>query len=91
LRRRATFDSAARLRELDVLHDDGAPRWSAQFDDYEPVAQVPVAHRITLDVTTGASRVKISLRDLELNPELPPGIFQLRAPAAAGASGGEGG
>jgi hypothetical protein len=75
---------------LEVLDDSGEPRWKARFDDYEIVADFPVAHEITLDVAAGAARVAFSLRDVELNPDLPPDIFRLRAPASAGASEGEG-
>jgi len=91
LRRRAVFDTAARLRELVIFDGAGDPRWTARFEDYAPVSGVPFAHRIVLDVSTGASRVEISLRDVELNPDLPPGIFQLRAPVAGSAASRSGG
>ena len=91
VRRRVAFDATARLREFEVLGDDGALRWRARFGDYAPVDGIPVAHKIVLDVTTGDVHVEISLRDLELNPELPPDIFQLRAPSRNEALGGEGG
>jgi len=82
LQRRAVFDAAARLRELAVFDGSDVPRWTAWFDDYAAVSGVPFAHHIVLEVTAGASRVEISLRDVELNPELPPEIFRLRAPLA---------
>jgi hypothetical protein len=80
VQRRAAFDTAARLREFEVIDADGAVRWRAEFDDYAAVDGVAFAHRIVLDVAEGVTRVEISLRDVELNPELAPGIFQLRAP-----------
>jgi outer membrane lipoprotein-sorting protein len=88
-RGRAAFDAAARLREFEVVGDDGAVLWRAQFDDYAAIDGVAFAHTIVLDVTAGASHVEISLRDVELNPELPPGIFRLRAPAGTEALEGE--
>jgi len=91
LRRRAVFDTAAQLRELAIFDADGEPRWAARFEDYAPVSGVPFAHRIVLDVGAGGSRVEISLRDVELNPELPPGIFQLRPPVARSDSARSGG
>jgi hypothetical protein len=91
VRRRAAFDTAARLREFEVVGDDGAVLWRARFDDYAAVDGVPFAHAIVLDVTAGVTHVEISLRDVELNPELPPDIFRLRAPAGAGALEREGG
>ena len=91
VRQRAAFDTAARLREFEVVGDDGAVLWRARFDDYAAVDGIPFAHTIVLDVTAGTSHVEISLRDVELNPELPPGIFRLRAPAGTGGLEGEGG
>jgi hypothetical protein len=90
VRRRVAFDATARLREFEVLGDDGALRWRAQFGDHAPVDGVPFPHKIVLDVTAGGVHVEISLRDLELNPELPPDIFQLRAPSRKEALEGEG-
>jgi hypothetical protein len=91
LRGRAVFDAAGRLRELATFDGTGAPRWTARFDDYAPVSGVPFAHRIALDVAAGNSRAEITLRDVELNPELPAGIFQLRPPLAQGPSERSGG
>jgi hypothetical protein len=91
VRRRAAFDAASRLREFEVVGDDGTVRWRAQFGDYASVGGVPFAHTIVLDVTAGVTHVEISLRDVELNPELPPDIFRLRAPAGRGAFEKEGG
>lgn len=80
VRRRVAFDAAARLREFEVLDDDGAVRWRAQFDDYAAVDGASFAHSIVLDVAAGAAHVEISLRDVELNPDLPPGLFRIRPP-----------
>jgi outer membrane lipoprotein-sorting protein len=84
VRRRVTFDAASRLREFEVVGDDGAVLWRAQFGDYASIDGVSFAHEIVLDVTAGVAHVEISLRDVELNPELPPDIFRLRAPAGTG-------
>jgi hypothetical protein len=91
VRQGVAFDAAARLREFEVVGDDGAVLWRARFDDYAVVDGVPFAHAIVLDVTAGVTHVQISLRDVELNPELPPDIFRLRAPAGSGALEREGG
>jgi outer membrane lipoprotein-sorting protein len=91
VRQRVAFDAASRLREFEVVGDDGAALWRAEFGDYASIDGVPFAHAIVLDVTAGAAHVEISLRDVELNPELPPDIFRLRAPAEAGALEREGG
>jgi len=91
VRRRAAFDASARLREFEVVGDDGVVLWRAQFGDYASIGGVAFAHTIVLDVAAGVSHVEISLRDVELNPELPPELFQLRAPPGTGALEGEGG
>jgi len=59
-----------------------APQW-AQAD-----GDTAFAHSIVLDVAADGTHVEISLRDVELNPELPPGIFRIRAPAEATAPEG---
>jgi hypothetical protein len=77
VRRRVGFDPQGRLRRVEVLASDGALEWSAGFGSYEPVGGVPFAHEITLFVTEGRTRVRITLHDVELNPQLPDGIFNI--------------
>jgi len=91
VRQRVAFDAASRLREFEVVGDEGGVLWRAQFGDYASVGGVPFAHAIVLDVSAGVTHAEISLRDVELNPELPPDIFRLRAPAEEAAFDEEGG
>lgn len=89
---RATFDPAGSLRAFEVLDDSGAALWSAQFDEYRDVGGSPFAHSIGLDVRSGKTRAEISFRNVELNPDLQPGLFQLFPsregnPTGAGADG----
>ncbi len=89
---RVTFDSAGRLRALEVLDDFGAILWGAQFDEYRDVGGSPFAHSIDLAVRSGKTRAEISFRKVELNPDLPPGVFRLFPsregdPPGAGADG----
>lgn len=81
IRRRMAFDAAARLREFEVLDGVGDVLWRAQFDDYAPVGAVAFAHSIVLDIAAGNAHVEISLRDVELNPEISPEVFRIRPPA----------
>jgi hypothetical protein len=74
---RVTFDSAGRLRAFELLDDSGALLWAAQFDGYRDVGGSPFAHSIGLDVRSGKTRAEISFRKVELNPDLPPGLFRL--------------
>ena len=81
LRQRVAFDADARLRWIEVRDPAGELAWRARYDDYSPVDGTPFAHAISLDVSTGGTHAEISLRDLELNPELSVDVFRLR-PAA---------
>ena len=47
------------------------------------VGSVPFAHVITLHVARGDTRATIRLRDVELNPELPAGVWSIRPPRSA--------
>jgi hypothetical protein len=87
---RVTFDPAGRLRAFEALDDSGAVLWDAQFDEYRDVGGSPFAHSIGLDVRSGKTRAEISFRKVELNPDLPSGLFRLMPsregdPPAAGA------
>lgn len=88
-RRRLGFDAQGRLLRVEVLAEDGDVEWIAAFGDYAPVGGVPFAHAITLYVAQGDTRAEIRLRDVELNPELPAGVFSIRPPRSA-AFGGSG-
>jgi hypothetical protein len=91
VRRRVDFDAEGRLRWLEVFDTAGALAWRAEFDEYAPVGGEPFAHTVSLEVSAGQTRAKISLRDVELNPELPPDIFRLRAPGRSDAQPDGGG
>ena len=82
-RRRLGFDAQGRLLRVEVLAPDGEPEWTAEFGAYAPVGGVDFAHAITLHVTQGDTHAEIRLRDVELNPELPVGIWSIRPPRAA--------
>ncbi|MDH3211865.1 MAG: outer membrane lipoprotein-sorting protein [Myxococcales bacterium] len=80
VRRRVVFDAEARLRDVEAREADGREIWRARFDDYELVGGAPFAHKISIDVRAGNTRAEISFRDVEINPELPDGVFVLRQP-----------
>ena len=89
VRRRLAFDAQGRLASAEVYDERGELRWRARWSGYEPVGGVPFAHAISLVVAEGDTRAAITLRDVELNPELPPGIFSVRPAQMARAGGGE--
>jgi hypothetical protein len=84
-RRRLDFDAKGQLRRIEVLAPDGELEWSAGFSDYAPVGGIPFAHAIRLYVVAGDTLATIRLRDVELNPELPPGVWSVRPPRSAAA------
>jgi hypothetical protein len=86
-RRRLDFDGEGRLRRIEALAPDGETEWIAGFGDYAAVGDVPFAHSIRLWVAAGETLVTIRLRDVELNPELPPGVWSVRPLQSAGAGG----
>jgi hypothetical protein len=84
LRERRVFDRDGRLRRLERLAAEGEGAWSARFDAYAPVAGTPLAHAIRLEMEAPATRAELELLRIELNPELPADIFQLRPAAPVG-------
>jgi len=79
VRERVGFDPAGRLTELEVRNAAGALEWRARFLDYADVEGTDVAHTIVIDGSVSETRAEIVLRDIELAPDLPSGLFQLRA------------
>ena len=80
VRERVGFDPDGRLTEFEVRDAVGALEWRARFEDYAEVEGSDVAHTIVLEGSAGGSRAEIALRDVELAPDFPSEIFQLRAP-----------
>jgi len=83
IRRRLVFDADGRLRRWTDLAHDGSALAEVRFEDYAEVDGSSLAHAISLSVAGGATRAELSLSDVQLNPELPAGIFRLRADAAS--------
>lgn len=90
LRRQVEFDAEGRLRWLQERRA-GAIVWEVHFDDYAPVANAPLAHRLSIETDRGGARALLTLSDVELNPELSPSIFRIEALAtgAPHAAGGD--
>jgi len=51
-----------------------------------PVDGVPFPHTLRIE-TAAETRAEVALKDVELNPALPPGLFRLRHPADRGHPG----
>ena len=82
--RRLEFDAAARLRRLEVHAPDGSLVFQASYDDHRPAGGTSFPHEITLEFPSAAARAKVSFQWVELNPELPPGIFALDLAGSGG-------
>jgi hypothetical protein len=72
------FDAAGRLRRM-RREPEGL---DVRFDAYAPVGPAAVAHTVTVEHS--GTRAEVSLRDVELNPELTDALFELRPSPAAG-------
>jgi hypothetical protein len=91
VRRLVDFDADGRLRWLQERRRDGAVAWEAAFDDYAAVDGAAVAHSLAIRLRGGRTRALLSLKGVELNPELSPDIFRLDDLAAREARRGGGG
>ncbi|MCH2170019.1 DUF4292 domain-containing protein [Myxococcota bacterium] len=80
IRERATFDALGRLRELEVLGPEGELQWRVRYDDYTRIDGLPVALSIEVDVTSRDTRAEIRLSEVELDPDVPEGIYRLGNP-----------
>jgi hypothetical protein len=85
VRERVEFDAQGRLRRLEERDPEGALEWEARFDDYRDLEGAAFAHAIGLRVAAGRSEASIALSDVELDPELPDALFELRPATGAGA------
>lgn len=60
-------------RRYTLLDDHGAQRFSMELDHYQPFGDVVWPMRLLATSDTGT--VEVALREVEINPELPPGAF----------------
>ena len=78
------FDAGGELRSLEQRDTAGRRAWEVRFDDYVDLAGTRFARGVALRNGADAGRAELTLRDVELNPALPPELFQLQDPAAEG-------
>ena len=71
------FDPASRLRRWAQLGTEGEALSEARFDDYRPLAGEAFAHEIALIDHVSGAQARLSFATVELNPTLPPGLFEL--------------
>jgi len=75
-RRNARFGPDGALRGLEQRDARGALAWGVRYADYVGLDGAPFAREILLRSDDAEARVV--LRDVELNPKLPPELFRLR-------------
>jgi hypothetical protein len=80
-RRILEFGAGGELLANTHLDVAGETAWEAEYGDYVALGDLtaaPFARRVALSSETG--RAEITLRNVELNPTLPPDLFRLSAP-----------
>lgn len=90
LRERVWFDGAARLRSGEILAGAGATVRQTRFDAWTQQDGVAFPREIAVEFPPLDVRARLSLSDVELNPDAPPELFRIRA-APAGSRGVAGG
>jgi hypothetical protein len=89
--REVEFGAGGELRRLAQLGANGELIWEANYYDYAPLAGRAFAHKVILRSAAGRASAELVLRDVELNPDIPPDIFRLRPPDEPGEPAAEGG
>jgi hypothetical protein len=80
---RLEFDARERLVAWAELGADGSVRAEARFADFRPTAGADFPYEVELRDHTSGARARVRFVQVELNPVLPPGAFDL----AVGAPG----
>jgi hypothetical protein len=82
LAERIRFDGAGRLRGFERFDLRGDLVWGATFDDHRPLmggdgAMQSFAHEVRLRFPAEGARVDVEFEQVQLDPELAPGLFEL--------------
>lgn len=87
---RFEFDAEGRLRRVetragrllgaDADAEDGSVLWDVRYDDYDDVDGSPYAHDVALAFPAFDTHARVSMHQVELNPELAPDAFVLNVP-----------
>lgn len=72
------FDSRGELRAATWESAGGESLLEVRYDDFREVGEERFAHEIKIVFPRERARAALSYREVELNPELPDALFQLR-------------
>jgi outer membrane biogenesis lipoprotein LolB len=70
------------LRGFQALSPRGHVRWAAEYDRWRDVAGGRYPFVVRLEFPATETRVELSLREAEVNPDLDPSLFRLRGGAS---------
>lgn len=71
------FDPEGRLQRYELGPRGDRAFLRVEWSDYRDVAGEPFAHRVDLVFPRNEARAEVSFKSVELNPDLPAGLFQL--------------
>jgi hypothetical protein len=77
VRQRFEVGAEGELSRLETLDADGELRWAAVYSSYRDVDGEAFAFEVELQFPRVGANAKFDFRSVELNPELPEGIFSL--------------
>jgi hypothetical protein len=80
----AILDAEGRLQALRLEDASGIERVSASYADHRPANEGFFAHQVTLDFGSRGLRAEVNFRQVELDPELPEGLFRLQLVSSPG-------
>ncbi|NNL87345.1 MAG: DUF4292 domain-containing protein, partial [Myxococcales bacterium] len=80
------FDSRGQLSASTWESAGGESLLEVRYDDFREVGEERFAHEVEIVFPRERARAALSYREVELNPELPDALFQLR-PVETGDAG----
>lgn len=80
----AILDAEGRLQTLRLEDASGVERVLAAYADRRPADGGFFAHQVTLDFAGRGLRAEVNFRQVELDPELPEGLFRLQLVSSPG-------
>ncbi|MBW2241874.1 MAG: DUF4292 domain-containing protein [Deltaproteobacteria bacterium] len=80
----AILAAEGQLQKLRLGDVSGTERVVASYADHRPAEAGSFAHQVTLDFGSQGLRAEVNFRQVELDPELPEGLFRLQLVSSPG-------